>query len=563
MPDIKFDRYYRYDDLTRLLHEYTEEYPDLVRVDSIGKSHEGRDIWLATVTNFESGKAEEKPAVWVDGNIHASEVATSVACMYHLHTLVTGYGEEEPVTRALDTRTFYICPRINPDGAEWALADRPKIVRSSTRPYPYDEQPVEGLLASEDLDGDGRILTMRIPDDNGAWKVHPEEPRLMVRREPAETGGDYYRLLPEGRVLNYDGHTVEVVPPVEGLDLNRNFPASWRQEVEQKGAGPYPTSEPEVRAVVDFVSTHNNICAAVTFHTFSGVLLRPYNDKSDEAFPAQDLWTYHKLGEKGTEITGYPNISVYHDFRYHPKQVITGGFDWAYDHLGMFWWAVELWSPQRQAGIEEYKYIDWFREHPVEDDLTLLSWNDEKLDGTGFVDWYPYDHPELGPVELGGWDWMHSWTNPPAQFLEAEVAPFPEWLIWQALIAPHLVIRDASVTPLGEGSYRVTFVVDNAGWLPTYVTKKALEKKAVRGVICEIELPDGAMLEVGKVRDEFDQLEGRAHQNAVPNLLGQSTKDRLKVEWVVRAPDGGEVQLIARHERAGVVQVSLPLEPRS
>ena len=72
--------------------------------------------------------------------------------------------------------------------------------------------------------------------------------------------------------------------------------------------------------------------------------------------------------------------------------------------MGVYGWTVEIWSPQRQAGIEEYKFIDWYREHPLEDDLKLLKWSDEVLDGKGYVDWYPFEHPQLGPVELGGWD---------------------------------------------------------------------------------------------------------------------------------------------------------------
>jgi murein tripeptide amidase MpaA len=302
----------------------------------------------------------------------------------------------------LDTRVFYICPRVNPDGAEWALADKPKIIRSSTRPYPYEEDPIGGLVM-EDIDGDGRMLMMRIPDPNGPWKKHPQEPRLMVRREPDEVGGDYYRLLPEGRFDEpFDPAILTLQPKKEGLDLNRNFPAYWRQEHEQPGAGPYPTSEPEVRAIVDFIVKHPNITGGITFHTWGGVLLRPYSHQSDEAFPAEDLWTYQKIGAKGTEITGYPNISVFHDFKYHPKEYISGVFDdWLYDHLGIFAWTVEIWSPQRQAGISDYKFIDWYREHPVEDDLKLLRWSDEVLGGKGYVDWYTFDHPQLGQGGTG------------------------------------------------------------------------------------------------------------------------------------------------------------------
>jgi murein tripeptide amidase MpaA len=560
MPDVRFDKFYRYEDLTRILHAYAKEFPQLVSIESIGKSYEGRDIWLLTLTCFATGSDKEKPALWVDGNIHATELAPSSVCLYLLQTLIKGYGTNPDITRCLDTRAFYICPRVNPDGAELALADKPKFLRSSTRPYPYDQEPNDGLVM-EDIDGDGRILMMRVPDANGPWKVCPTEPRLLVQREPIETGGEYYRLLPEGRIENYDGVLINIPHPKEGLDLNRNFPYLWRQEYEQVGAGSYPASEPEVRSLVEFLTAHPNITGAIAFHTFSGVLLRPYSHVSDEEYPVNDLRTYKHIGEKGTEITGYPNISVFHEFRYDPKEFVTGTFDdWAYEHQGIFAWTVEIWSPQRQAGITEYKYIDWYREHPLEDDLKLLRWSDEQLRGKGYIDWYPFDHPQLGTVELGGWNAMYAWSNPPPEFLEKEIAPFPEWLVWHLLISPRLEIYDTRVSSLGDGTYRVQLVVHNTGWLPTYVTQKALDRKLVRGCICEIELPEGATLETGKPREELGQLEGRAYKSSAPTRRqGDPTQDRAKVEWVVRAPRGSTVKLLARHERAGVARTEVTL----
>jgi murein tripeptide amidase MpaA len=561
MPTVAFDRFYRHDDLTRLLQAYVQEYPDLLTIESIGKSHEGRDVWLVTATNHSSGPAAEKPALWVDGNLHATEVSGSMACLYLIHTLTGQYGKDEAITRCLDTRVFYIVPRVNPDGAEWALADKPRYVRSSTRPYPYDEEPVDGLL-EQDIDGDGRVLVMRLPDPNGAWKPHPDDPRLMVRRDPVETGGSYYRLLPEGLLRDYDGTTIRIRGPKEGLDLNRNFPVAWRQENDQKGAGPYPLSEPETRNLADFILKHPNLTGVVTFHTYSGVLLRPYDDRSDDEFPAEDLWTFKKIGEKGTQLTGYPNVSCYHDFRYHPKKVTTGGFDtWMYDHVGLFSWTVEIWSPMQQAGIKDYKFIDWFREHPVEDDLKLMKWSDEVLGKKGFIDWYPFDHPQLGRVDLGGWDSMYAWANPPAEFLEKELQRFPEWIVWHALISPQLALRSAEVQALGPDTFRVRLVVENTGWLPSYVTKKAQEKKLSRGLICEIGLPAGASLKSGKVREEAGELEGRAYKSALADAGdGDNSDDRVKVEWVLHAPSGGRVKLTARHERAGVVRVELDLK---
>jgi murein tripeptide amidase MpaA len=560
MPEIRFDHFERYEQLVQLLQAFASEYPGLMRLDSAGKSHEGREIWVATVTCFDTGADREKPALWVDGNIHASEVSASSACLYLIQRLLTGYGDDDDITRCLDTRVFYICPRVNPDGAEWALADKPRIIRSSTRPYPFDEDPIGGLV-HEDIDGDGRMLMMRLPDPHGAWKISPDEPRLLVRRDPTESGGQYYRLLPEGLLQDYDGVQLKVQSPRERLDLNRNFPGNWRQEGEQQGAGPYPTSEPEVRAIVDFIARHANITGAITFHTYSGVLLRPYGHQSDESFPAEDLWTFQKIGDQGTKVTGYPAISVFHDFRYHPKQVISGVFDdWMYDHFGVFAWTVELWSPQRQAGITDYKYIDWYREHPPEDDLAMLRWSDEALDGKGYVDWYPFEHPQLGAIELGGWDHLYAFRNPPPAYLEQEIARFPDWLVWHLLISPRLELLECDAKPLGDGTYRVRVVVGNSGWLPSYITKRALERKVVRGLVCEIELPDGATLETGTRREEVGQLEGRAYKPAAALAWSADpTEDRVKVEWIVRAPAGGTARVVARHERAGVVRAEVPL----
>jgi murein tripeptide amidase MpaA len=560
---IRFDTYYRHAELTRVLRELAEARPDLVRLQSIGRSFEGKDIWLATVTRFASGPDTDKPALWVDGNIHATELAGSAACLHLLHYLVAGCDRDPEVSRCLDTRVFYVCPRLNPDGAEWALADVPRLIRSGTRPYPH-EDPLPGGLVREDIDGDGRVLMMRIADADGPWKVSDRDPRLLVRREPAETGGRYYRLLPEGRIENFDGSLIPLQRPREGLDLNRNFPAGWRQEHVQLGAGPYPTSEPEVRAAVDFIARHPNITAAIAFHTYSGVLLRPYSHQPDDALPIEDLRTYQTIGARGTVMTGYPNVSVYHEFRYHPKDVITGSFDdWMYDHRGVFSWTIEIWSPQRQAGIFDIKLIDWYREHPVEDDLKLLQWNDEALGGKGFVPWYAFQHPQLGAVELGGWDGLFSWSNPPPALLEKEIERFAPWLVWHLLISPRLEIHEAGAVRLEGDTWRVRLVVKNSGWLPSYVTKRALEAKLARGVICEIELPAEAKLTVGPARQEIGQLEGRAYTPVAPAVWttwsGDATDERAKAEWVIAAPPGTTVKLKARHDRAGAASTEIRL----
>jgi murein tripeptide amidase MpaA len=557
VPAVPFDRFLGYDELTALLHAFAEERPQLVSIESAGQSWEGRDIWVVAVTNAETGPAAEKPAFLLEANIHSTELTGSAGALHLLRRLVEGHGSDERVTRLLDTRAVYVIPRLNPDGAEHAVRDK-KFTRSSVRPWPLEEQP-EGLRMG-DVDGDGRLLSMRVRDDNGAWKAHPDDPRLLVRRDPDEEGGEYFRLFPEGEIDGYDGVTVKMAPPLEGLDLNRNFPYGWETESIQRGAGPYPASEPEIRAYVQAVADRPNICAHVAYHTFSGVHLRPYAGEPDERFPADDLRTFREIGEKGTALTGYPAVSIFHGFKYDPKQAITGDVhDWLYEQLGCVTWTTEFWSPQKEAGLDVHP-IEWLQGHPPDDDLALLRWADETYPGKAYVDWYRFDHPQLGEVELGGWDRLGYWANIPFDRLESELAPHTEWAIWTALLTPRLDVRSFDADPLGGDAWRIRLVLQNSGWLPTHVTEKALERNAVRPVEVQLELPEGATLASGDAKTEAGQLAGRNKLRST-HWWGNdwATSDLAKLEWVVTAPDGGEIRVVARHQRAGTARAEIQL----
>lgn len=264
----------------------------------------------------------------------------------------------------------------------------------------------------------------------------------------------------------------------------------------------------------------------------------------------------------GTQLTGYPAISIHHDFKYHPKEVITGTQDWIYEHLGALFWTVELWAPNREAGITDYDWIHWYREHPPEDDLKLLRWSDEHCDGRAHVDWYAYQHPQLGAVELGGWDKMNYWRNPPPQLREREVARFPPWLARIALALPKLGVLRTEVRALGEDCWRVRFAVANAGYLPAYVSKRALERKVARGTVFHIELPPGTHLVGGTPRIVGAQLEGHAPKTSLQAFLPNPgvTADRAVAEWVVRGPRGARIALSARADRAGAVRTEVTLD---
>jgi len=556
---MNFNHYYTNQELDTTLHEWAQVYPRIISVTELGRSYEERPIWLLTITNHESGPDTEKPAVWIDANIHATEIAGTTTALKLVHTLLGEYGKNQEITRLLDTSVYYIVPRLNPDGAELAMAEIPQYVRSGVRPYPWEEKG-EGLH-SQDIDRDGRILQMRIKDPNGNWKISSLDSRLMERRDPDEQGGEYYRILPEGSMEDYDGYQIKLAKSYHGLDFNRNFPLDWRPEADQQGAGPYPVSEPEIKAMVDFITDHHNINAALTYHTYSGVILRPLSAQPDEDMDTNDLWVYKAVAKRGTELTGYPNLSVYHDFRYHPKEITTGAFDdWVYNHLGIFAFTVELWDIVGRAGIAERKYIEWLRDHPHDDDLKILKWADENAGEGAYVDWYEYNHPQLGGIELGGWNNFYTWRNPPHHFMGEEAERNVPFALALGYMLPHLDIHTLKVSKVSESTFTLNLVVDNSGFLPSYTSNQGKKRGAMREVRVELELPKGVEILNGRQKSVLGHLEGRSNKIGQTFIAATPTDNRGRLEWTFKAPQGSVIKLHILSERAGKLHREVILE---
>lgn len=549
--------YYTYDVLTRLLHELVEAHPKLAQIESIGKSLEGRELWLVTLTNLETGPALEKPAYWIDGNTHAGEVTGSTVVLYTIWSYLTHYGQDEKLTRVLDRSAIYLLPRISVDGAEKYMTT-PYDLRSSTRLYPYAEER-DGLYP-EDIDGNGLILTMRVKNPNGDWKRSEQDSRIMRKRGIDDEGGDYYSVLTEGLIRNYDGFLLPVAPAREGMDINRNYPHAWEPEGTEHGSGPYPFSEPETRAEAEFWRTHPNISGVVTYHTNSGVLLRPYGTHPDEYMPTEDLDVFNLMGKRGTEITGYPAASVYHGFRYHPKTVMHGAMDdFVYDHHGWFAFTPELWDMPTTAGVGPRDFISWIRWHAEEDDLKIMRWNDEEMNGEAFINWQPFEHPQLGPVEIGGWHYKLYDQNTPLKYLPEMCEKHSQWTLSNASLSPFLTLPHFAVEAQGEQLYHILAIVENAGFLPTYTSQKALERQDVRPIEVELTVPEGTQIVSGERWQERGQLQGRS--NKIWDWWGgvSPTDNRLKLEWVVRAPAGTKLDLVIRAQRAGTLRREIVL----
>ncbi|MEQ8437891.1 MAG: M14 family metallopeptidase [Ilumatobacter fluminis] len=550
-----FDRFLRYDELVAWLQGVAATHPGLVSLETYGRSHEGRDLWLVTVTDQRTGAHDTKPAHWVDANIHSVELTASVAACHLIHRLVSGHGNDDTITRALETRTFYVVPRVNPDGAEWAMADVPTFRRSSVRPWPWRDghQPVGHR--GGDVDGDGRVLQMRVVDPHGAWMPHPDDARLMVPvpAEGAPTGTATYRLMDEGTVADHDGFTVPTPRPTEGLDMNRNYPAGWGTKIP--GSGDHPLSEPEIDALVRAMIARPNICGFNAYHTSGGVLLRPSSTRADSSLDQFDVWVWKQLGERGEALTSYPVHSVYEDFTWDKSETMSGASDdWAYEHLGVFGWTTEYWDIVHAATGTKQSTHFWYTGPTDAEALAVLRWCDEHHPD-GYVDWYEFEHPQLGSVELGGWNDLTTWTNPPAHLLREEVTAHADFAVHQALCSPRIEIVHERVTALGDDAWRVDVGVANTGWLPTQVSALAAKENLVLPLA--VEVTGGAVID-GPARREFGQLDGRSALRFRNGHDG--TPDRVLATFVVSAPAGTQLTATAAHPRAGRATITITLE---
>ena len=288
----EFDRYLRYDELVAWLHEIAAAHPDLVALETYGRSHEGRDLWLVTVTDASTG-AHDTQAGALDRRQHPRRRAHRQRGGVLDHRS----PRHRPSRRRPDRRRGAAHPDLlrrarasTPTAPSGCWPTGPRYRRSSTRAWPWRDAHRWPGLHVEDVDGDGRILSIRIPDPNGGWTAHPDDPRLMVPVPPAGPAGRRRRATacsPRARSPTTTGSPSPRPRAVEGLDLNRNFPAGWGTGVT--GSGDHPLSEPEVDALVRAIGARPNICGYNAFHTSGGVLLRPSSVQPDAKLPRFDI----------------------------------------------------------------------------------------------------------------------------------------------------------------------------------------------------------------------------------------------------------------------------------
>lgn len=532
--EATWNHYYDYQGISELTERLAKAHPDLVKRSTIGKSWEGREMWMLTISNFKVGDYNKKPAMYIDGNIHSNEIQGTEVSLYTAWYLAESFGQIDFITELLNDKTFYIIPTINPDGREYYMKgpNNANSPRAGMKPIDNDGDGEIDEDGYDDLNGDGHVTFMRKKSDRGAFKTDPNFPDRMIRVGSDEFG-EYDLLGYEGLDNDGDGRVNEDGSAFS-YDPNRDWGWNWQPDYIQRGAHKYPFSLPEMKNVQNFVMQRPNIAAAQTYHNRGGMILRGPGAAEDVGtYNRADIRVYDAIGERGERLLpGYNYYIVYDDL----YTVFGGELDWFYGIRGVFTYSNELFT-----GFEFFNKEGEGSEIYNEFDRDLLF-------GDGIVKWEKFDHPQYGEIEIGG-NKKNFGRAHPGFLLEQTAHRNMAFTLFHAYHTPKLVIDEISEKDLGGGLKEVTAVVTNERMIPTHASID-LQYNITRPNYISLE---GVNIEAGMIvtnRDMNQTVEQKNNPSriAVTNIPGM---DSVTVRWIISS--GNNYTVKVNSAKGGVV----------
>jgi hypothetical protein len=561
--------YQTHDQFERSIAELSSE--QRVSLTSVGTTGEGRDVHLLTLS---TGEAASKPAVLLMGSVDASNLVGSELAVRMATQWAKALADDDPdAKKLLEAVTLYVIPRPSPDASAHVF-DTPISGRATnTRQTDADRDAALDEDPHEDLDGNGVITSVRVADPAGEWIKHPDDPRVLVRADASKNETGQYRLFTEGvdndqdESFNEDG--------AGGVDFNRNFPFEYPYFAGD--AGPHQVSEPETRAVADWLFTQPNIFLVFSFAPQDN-LTKPWPIAKDNGGRIKR----QVLKEDG------PFFQFLADM--YGKQVakenapsaasVDGAFaPWGYYHFGRWsiathgWWIpkVETKSDdateeasedeteasadadkaeggetsdnsqgdgdsQDKPNAEESKKDESGKTKSERDDRgaadsNALAWF-ANHDIDGFAEWTEVEHPDFPgkKVEIGGFKPLVR-EHPPADELDELAKKHREFLSNVVELRARLEFEAPEVESLGAGVYRVTVAVLNRGFLPTASAMGRAAKKLQR-LELQIVLPEGGQVLTGHVREDLGVIDGNG--------------GRAEHTWLIRLPNSEPTEVTVR-----------------
>ena len=473
--NLAFNKYYDWSEMEQALRTLEKAYPKFLKLGSVGKSYQGRELWYMTINNPETGDEMNKCAMYIDANIHGNEVQGGEVCLYTIWYLMENYPYNEYIKKLVDERVFYIFPSVNPDGRDlWLHVGA--AARSGQHPYDNDDDGLYDEDPPEDLDGDGEIglMFIKVKPGEGTHRLSDKGDRLVRIKKNIEGKldelGDYKFVATEGIDNDGDGRYNE--DGGGGYDPNRDWGSMWQPKYIEGGSGDYPFTWIESQHIRDFLYAHPNIAGVQAFHNSGGMILRGPGAALSGEYQRADLSIYDEIGKKGEKIIeGYRYIVIWSGL-----YTVWGGFiDFTHDLLGVYSFSNELWMSRADIDRdgnrtdEEREFFDKYI------DLNNI-----------YVPIHEIDHPQLGKVIIDRDETKLTGRVPPSWLLEELCHRNMAFCLLHASEMPLPIIKSVSAEKISGDLHKLKVTIYNERLMPT-MSAVAIANKVQRPDILSID----------------------------------------------------------------------------
>lgn len=512
------------------LNALAKNYPQMVKLRSLTKTITGKDVWLITIG---SGNADSKPAIAVVGGVEGHSPLSTELAIGFAENLLLG-SNTDSIKTLLSKTTFYVFPNMSPDAMEQFFASQQYERQGNGTITDEDRDGKTNEDGYDDLDGNGKITWMRIESPVGEYKTHPNDPRVLIKADVSKGEKGKYILMAEGfdndkdKAFNEDGEG--------GVAFNKNL--SYKHPSFTPGAGEFPVSENESRALLDYLYDHYNVYAVVSFGT---------NNNLSTAY------TFNPAAVAQTIVTGWlqPDTKVnsmvsdlYNksvNMKDAPQGNAGGGdfLSWAYYHYGRFSFSTPgWWVPKTKPDTTKNEKV-----FTVEDaSANYLRWASQQGINNTFTEWKTIQHPDFPnqKVEVGGVDPYVLYT-PPYTVVPDLVKKHSNFLVKLAAYQPELDLINIKTEKLSGGLTRITVDVINKGALPSH-SKLGERSYWVKRINVKVKATGNQTVISGKKNQLLNVIDGYGSQ---------------QLTWLIKG--SGKISIEAGSPTTGTKTIDVPL----